>query len=220
MKNYNEKLLNSNLFKNIDSQDAQELISLLNPYTKHYQAGEIIFHPNQSISTIGLILHGLIHISKDDYWGNHTILAEFEAGDVFGEVYAISKLPLGNSVESITSSEILFMDIQNIINQTNLNGSINMFISNLVKELALKNLILFKKIDVLSQKSTRKKILAYLTQLSLESKLTTFEIPFNRQELADYLCVDRSALSNELSKLKQEDYIDFKKNLFTLKNTL
>lgn len=220
MKNYNEKLLNSNLFINIDSQDTQELISLLNPYIKHYQAGEIIFHPNQSISTIGLILHGLIHISKDDYWGNHTILAEFEAGDVFGEVYAISKLPLSNSVESITSSEILFMDIQNIINQTNLNGSINMFISNLVKELALKNLILFKKIDVLSQKSTRKKILAYLTQLSLESKLTTFEIPFNRQELADYLCVDRSALSNELSKLKQENYIDFKKNLFTLKNTL
>lgn len=217
MKNYEEKLLNSALFKNIDPQDAQELVTTLKPFTKHYLAGEMIFHPNQCISTIGLILEGSIHISKDDYWGNHTILAEFDTGDFFGEVYAITSIPLGNSVESITPSEILFMDLGKIIEDTTFLKAKNNFIANLVNELALKNLLLFKKIDVLSQKSTRKKILAYLTQLSLELQLTTFEIPFNRQALADYLCVDRSALSNELSKLRSEGYIDFKKNKFTLK---
>lgn len=214
----NENIVKSSLFRNMEHQDIQSLLDVLNPITKTYQQGEVIIHPNQKTTKIGLILEGFVHICKDDYWGNHTILAEFEPGDAFGEVYAITNTPLANSVESITPSTICFIELQKILHLSTSNHAHQLFTSNLINELAHKNLLLFKKIDILSQKSTRKKILAYLTQLSIESQQSTFQIPFNRQELADYLCVDRSALSNELSKLRNEDYIDFKKNKFTLKH--
>lgn len=217
MKTIEQLLMTMNLFKNINPNEILNILNQLNPHTKKYEQDTTIFHPGETNSLIGIVLKGSIQIYKDDYWGNRSILTELGYGELFGEVYALTNEILGVTVKTTAESEILFIDIKKILECSKLNNSYIQLVTNLLSEFAQKNLLLTRKIDILSKQSTREKVLTYLSAQSLKSRSSIFEIPFNRQELADYLCVDRSALSNELSKLKKANYIDFKKNKFILK---
>lgn len=171
-----------------------------------------------SIETIGIILEGNIQIIREDYFGNKNIIASLSAGDLFGEAFAFSNtrsIPV--SVECSSDCEVLFLDSRRIISPCEKVCAFhNTLIFNLVHILSIKNIKLNSKINLLTKPTTRDKVLDYLYQESKKQDSKNITINFNRQQLADFLSVNRSALSNELSKLKKDGIIDFNKNKFKL----
>lgn len=208
----------SPLFKNISPSDLPHLLKCLNSYEKIFHKNETIFLQGTSIHHIGLVLEGEVCIIKDDYWGNHTIISHLLPGEIFGEAYAcIPNALLDVSVEAAKTCRILFLDVQDILHACKHGCHFHhQLIQNLLAIVSYKNLTLNQKIDHVTKHSLREKTLAYLSFQAKQSASSSFDIPYNRQQLADYLCVDRSALSNELSKLQKEGIISFHKNHFTL----
>ena len=211
-------LTKCNLFENISYEDAQEMLRSLQAYTKNYQKREIVYHIGDKIQTIGIILAGSVHIERDDVWGNKTLLDRIGIGQVFAEAYACAQQePLMVNVVAAEKSEILFLNMSRVLQvcpQTC--GCHRKLIQNLLKVTACRNLSLTRKIFHTTPKTLRGKILSYLSDQALLQGKYEFKIPFNRQQMADYLGVDRSAMSNELWKMKREGLIDFEKNDFSL----
>ncbi len=206
------------LFKNISEKELPELLERLHASIRHFKKEEIIYHAGDLTTRIGAILTGRVHIIKEDFWGNRSILSEVPSGRIFSETYAVlTTTPLEVSVLAVQDTDILFLDIQAFLKFTDTGrGFHGQLFHNLLAVAANKNLILTRKLEYLAQKTTRDKLLAYLSAESLQQNSSSFEISFNRQQLADYLSVDRSAMSNELSKMQKEGLISFKKNHFTL----
>lgn len=218
MKKYYKIIQHSILFKNISDDKLEKVLNVLNCRKIKYQKNSLILKCGQSIDEIGLVLDGSVIITKEDFWGNSTIISQIYKSEIFGESYACTK---GSSltVNAIaeTDCEILFIKISDIISPPNSHKDINAELtSNLISLLSAKNLMLNSKIEYISQRKTRDKILSYLSDVAKIKDTVQFEIPFSRQQLADFLAVDRSALSAELSKLKREGIIDYTKNRFTL----
>lgn len=167
---------------------------------------------------MAMLLEGCIHIQKEDYWGNLSILSEISAGEIFGEVYAcLGNEKILNNAVAVRQSTVLFLDISRILticpSTCRFHGRL---IRNLLSVIASKNKILTQKLSHMSQRSTREKLLSYLSEQSLRTGCSSFDIPFNRQQLADFLSVDRSAMSNELCKMRDEGILAFDKNHFVL----
>lgn len=218
MKNFIPILEKTSLFSNIVPSDIEFMLNCLSAKVVYYKKDEFILHAGENITSLGMILKGNVLIQKEDFWGNRSIISEVSEGFTFAETYAfISTIPLEMSVIASTDCTILFLDVQKIIKTCSASCSFhNQLIQNLLSDVAKKNMILTKKIEHMSKKTIREKLLSYLSTESQKNNSASFKIPFNRQELADYLSVDRSALSNELSKLMNENIIKFKKNEFTL----
>ena len=161
---------------------------------------------------------GRLHIQKEDYWGNLNILNEIRPGEMFGEAYIVPNSgTLMNDVIAAEASTVLFFDMERILTVC---PSACPFHTRLVKNMFYtisdKNKSLVQKLSYMSQRSTREKLLAYLSDEAKRHNSSSFSIPFNRQQLADFLSVDRSAMSNELCKLRDEGMLDFHKSEFTL----
>lgn len=218
MKNRNEILASSKLFRQMNASEIDSILHCLSAVESTYKKGEYLLSTGDSLSSIGLVLSGSIHIIKEDYWGNRTILSELKAGEIFGEAFACaSPNSLSVNVVAISDCKILFLNVARLLSTC---SSVCVYhsrlIQNLLFTLAEKNIILAGKIEHLSQRKLRDKLLSYLSEQSKKQRSASFTIPFSRQELADYLCVDRSALSSELGKLKKEGFLDYRKNQFTL----
>ncbi|PNV63400.1 Crp/Fnr family transcriptional regulator [Clostridium sp. chh4-2] len=211
-------LKKSVLFYGIEGGEIEAMLNCLSAVKRTYEKGEFIWRNGDHISSMGLVLMGSVHVIEEDFWGNRTILAECPKGQMFGDAYACTpSVELGVSVVAAERAEILFLDVQKVITVcTSACEFHTRLIRNLLSVLADKNLMLTQKIKHMAKRSTREKLLSYLSEESLKQKNARFEIPFNRQQLADYLCVDRSAMSNELCKLKKEGVLDFQKNWFHL----
>ncbi len=206
------------LFHDLNRKDLISLLQCLSVSKKKFSQGEIIFLAGESIDRIGVILQGKITIVKEDLLGNRSILAEFGKGSIFGEAFAFSKnQKLSVTAISASESEVLFIDAKKIFTFCASACSYHSkLIENMLEIIANKNIILNEKIDVLSKRTIRNRLLSYLQIQSQKTGATHFSISFNRQELADYLCVDRSALSNELSKLHNEGFFSVSRNEFSL----
>ncbi|NLL04690.1 MAG: Crp/Fnr family transcriptional regulator [Clostridiaceae bacterium] len=218
MKNYFNVLSNSPLFAGIAETDLSSLLNCLSAKSATYAKDEYILSADNIIKDVGIVLSGSVNIIKEDFWGNRAILAKIHPGEMFGEAFAFSnvqKLPV--SVVTCERSEILFVDFRKI---TNTCSSACVFhtalIANILKILAYKNIMLTQKLEHIVKRTTREKLLSYLSEQAIKHGTNSFYIPFNRQELADYLSVDRSAMSNELCKLRDERIIEFSKNHFIL----
>lgn len=199
--------------------DIVSVLDCLAARQENYHKSQPIFTTGEEIRKIGVILSGSVQIVKDDVWGNRTILAKLSDGDLFGEAFCFSDKK-GISVNVIASEtcEILFIDYRKIITTCSASCTHhNKLIENMMKVLANKNIMLTEKMEILSKRSTKEKILSYLSYQAEKCDNSTFRIPFDRQELSDYLCVDRSALSKELSKLQDNGKFKFKRNYFELK---
>lgn len=218
LKNYFIIMKKSSLFAGIEENEIDAMIQCLSADIKKYKKDEFIFRQGDYIRSLGMVLKGRAHIVQEDFWGNRNILTQIEPGQIFAETYAcLNERELRVDVIAEEETEILFMDMQKVIGVcASACRFHSMLIRNLLNVLAGKNLMLTTKIGHVMQRSTRDKILSYLSEQSLSAHSSEFIIPFNRQELADYLSVDRSALSNELSKLSKEGIIDYKKNKFKL----
>lgn len=208
MKKYINTICKSPLFSNMQQDDILLMIKNINGHINLFKKGEYIIHTGDKIKEAGIVLNGNVCIEKNDYWGNTQILTQISPGNIFGETYAIfPKMPSGVNAYSVTDSTVLFI---------NINKLYGIAASNLIKVLANKNLVLTEKLEHISARTIRDKILSFLSSYSDKYQNSSFKIPYNRQQLADYLAVDRSALSRELSKLKSEKIIDFNKNNFAL----
>lgn len=218
MKNYYEILKSVSLFDGIKEEDYPSLLTCLSAKVKHYDKNQIVFMKGDDAEKVGIVLSGQAQVVKEDYYGNRSLLTNLEKGMLFGETFVcadIKKLPV--SVITTSESNILFIDyIKLSTSCTNACSFHNRMIQNMLKILAMKNLMLNQKIEFISRRTTKEKLLAYLSLEAEKAGGSQFTIPFNRQELADYLSVDRSAMSAELCKLRDEGIIRFHKNEFEL----
>lgn len=217
-KNLNQ-LKYSKLFNGITEAEIESMLKCLSATIRCYQKGDYVFRRGERISSVAILLEGSIHIQKEDFWGNLSILSEISQGEIFGEVYAC----LGNgemiyNAVSVKPCTVLFLDVNRVLTMCPsacpFHGRL---IRNLLSVVSSKNKMLTQKLEYMSQRTTREKLLSYLSEQSLRSGSPSFDIPFNRQQLADFLSVDRSAMSNELCKMRNEGILLFERNHFVLK---
>lgn len=218
----NEKYLDivsqTPLFSDVTHNEIQDLLTCMNSHVKKYNKNEFIFLAGDTPTGIGIILEGNAKIIKEDILGNRAIIGKLMQGDIFGEVFAcalVDQLPV--SVESETACSVLMLDYKKIITSCSSNCKFHtMLIKNMLQILAEKNMYLNNKNDILSSRSMRDKLLKFLETVAEEKNQVSFEIPYDRQELADFLSVNRSAMTRELLNMKEDGLINFSKNHFEL----
>ncbi len=213
-----EILKSANLFQGIEESDLPPLLSCLSAKTAHYDKGQTVFFGGESPKRFGVVLSGEVQIVQDDYYGNRSILARIGPGNLFGESFActeIGSLPVG--VIATADSELLFIDCRRLATPCAKACAFHgRLIQNMLNIVAMKNIALTQKIEFISKRTTREKLLAYLSAEAKRAGSGRFCIPFSRQELADYLSVERSAMSAELSRLRDDGMLTFHKNEFEL----
>lgn len=218
MEQYFGLLKDTGLFRGTTEAEIGSMLSCLAAVKKSYGKGEYIFRIGEMNNSVALLLEGKVHIQREDYWGNLSILNEIPSGELFGEVYAClgDEKMLYNAV-AVKDSIVLFIDVQKILTRCpSACGFHERLIRNLLTVIAAKSKILTQKLHHMSQRTTREKLLSYLSEQSMKEGCASFSIPFNRQQLADFLSVDRSAMSNELCKMRDEGMIEFHRNHFVL----
>ena len=161
----------------------------------------------------GVVLSGGVRVVREDFWGNRSILTTVEPGDLFAEAFACAGVPLAVRVEGVREGEGIFFPPENLMDPPPGGGALP---GRLLGLMARKNLMLNRKIGHLSQRTTRAKVLSYISHQAEAAGSSSFTIPLDRQELADYLSVDRSALSAQLGQLRREGVLDFSRSRFTL----
>ena len=208
-------LLRNTLFSNIKESEIQDVLNFLNASEHQYSEGETVFHSGTVINQIGIVLEGRIQIENTDFWGNKTILDSLGKGKVFAETYALTNVPLMVNITATQDSKILLLQTDNLGTGS---GDISQIITKNILAISMKkNRHLSQRIFHTSSKTIRGRPLSYLSsQVPRGTPNAEFDIPYNRQQLADYHEVDRSALSAELSKMKADGLIDYWKNHFKL----
>lgn len=217
MRKYIPELKNTKLFSEISGKDIEKMLSCLGGRVGRYEKGEYIFRIGERSESIAVLVKGSLHIQYDDYWGNRSILGNISVGEMFGEAYAISEnIVMMNDVVAIEESEIVFFDFKRIISScSNACPVHTKIIQNMFLAISEKNRKLVQKLSFMSKRTTREKLIAYLSDEARRHG-NSFTIPFNRQQLADYLSVDRSAMSKELCKMRDEGLIKFDRSCFRL----
>ena len=207
------------LFYGTPPQELKTMLNCLGAKQKRYARGEIIAHAGEPVQNMGLLLFGRVQIESDDLWGNKSVLDSIGPGLTFAETYAcVPGEPMMVSAVAAECLEVLFLNAMRILETCSLACEHHSrLIRNLLTLTAQKNLTLSRRIFYTSSKSIRGRLMSYLSDQASRFKSRAFTIPFNRQQLADYLSVDRSALSNELSKMRREGLLETDKNYFLLK---
>ena len=211
-------LASAPLFCGNTQQEIKDMLICLHAKERVYKKSEIIYRAGEQIRELGLVLSGSVSIEQDDLWGNRTILDRVEPGRVFAESYACAPgEALMVNVVALETTCVLFMDIQNILHVCSSACGYHLkLVHNLLSITAQKNLNLSRRSLHTAPKSIRGRVLSYLSVQALQQGGRDFQIPFNRQQLADYLNVERSALSAELSKMRQDGLLTFEKNHFVV----
>lgn len=215
-------LTNTPLFHGISENEISELLSCLGVKERKFKKDEIVFRAGSSISGIGLVESGSVNIVVNFYWGNSHIFGHIGKGQVFAESYAaIPGKELLCDVVTCEETEVLFLNMRNMLTTCQRGCSFHTrIIQNILRISAQKNLNLSSRMMHTASKSLRERLLSYLSEQALEHGSSHFTIPFDRQQLADYLAVDRSAMSNELSKMQKDGLITYHKSEFKLNDTV
>ena len=212
------KVRNTVIFNGMTDGEIEAALKGLKASEKKYEKGEAIFLAGDTTSRMGLVLSGSVTIESNDVWGNRMILSHVEEGGFFAETYGL----LGDEIMLVDvianeDSEILFLTVKNLTSKVSDEGTwVIKAVSNLLSISAQKNLMLSGRSFHTSPKTIRDRVMSYLNSLYIKQKSREIVIPFDRQQLADYLNVERTALSKELGKMKDDGLIDFQKNHFHL----
>lgn len=205
------------IFKGMSKKELAEIKIYGKSHQMFYDKGSIIYHIGDKVQDFGIVLKGSINIESIDLCGNRTILNHITTGGIFGENYALCCIPLHVNVVATHPSEILFINLHEFMTKKNAEKlCYKKILKNLLMIIASKNFNLSNRIFCTSPKTVRARVMTYLCSESVKYKTLEFSIPFNRQEMADYLNLDRSALSKELGKMRDEGIISFHKNHFKL----
>ena len=213
-----EFLSNTRLFRGTSPQEARQMLSCLAAVTRAYQKGETICRAGEQICAAGLVLRGSVTVESDDFWGNRSVLSRAAPGDIFGEAYAcLPEQPLLVSVVAAANCEVLFLDMARVLRVcSNACAHHGRIVQNLLALCAEKNLQLSQRMLHTAPKTIRARLLSCFHEMSQRAGSSHFSLPYDRQALADYLNVDRSAMCAELSKMKADGLIDYTKNAVTL----
>ena len=218
MKNFYEVIKQCQLFAGIKDSNLSSLLDCLMAVQRSYKKSEYVFSAGDTVESVGIVLSGSVHILQEDYWGNRTILANIPHGGLFGEAFScaeISSLPV--SVITVEKTELLLIDYKRIITTCSSTCIFHSeLIKNMVKLLAQKNIMLTQKMEIITHRTTRERLLAYLSTQAIKAGKSRFTIPFNRQQLADFLSVERSAMSAELSHMQADGLIRTNRSDFEL----
>lgn len=218
MKNYYSILERCPLFEGIAMGDLTGMLGCIGGRKLEISKGQPVFREGDPAIYVGMVLSGAVRLVREDYYGNRSILAHIGAGQLFGETYAcagVASLPV--SIVADEDSTVLLMDCRRITTTCSSACAFHSrIIFNLLRLVATKTLVYDQKIHITSKRTTREKLMAYLLDQAKLQGSKAFTIPFDRQELADYLEVERSGLSAEISKLRREGVLESEKNHFTL----
>lgn len=218
MKKYLDVLHICPLFKNIADDNLLRMLNCLGARVEFFDKKYTVFAEGNPAKFIGIVLSGSVQMTMTDFYGNRSIVAVSEQGEMFSEAFScaeVKNVPL--SVIASEPSEIMLIDVSHILHTCENNcGFHQQLIFNLMSNLAQKNIQFHQKLEIISKRSTREKLLAYLSFCEKKAGAQHFEIPFDRQELADFLGVERSGLSSEIGKLKKEGIINTDKNYFEI----
>ena len=219
MKEFVPVLKRTKLFFGVGDEDILTMLSCLGARLRTYKKGEYVLRQGEHLGDILVLAEGSLYIQKDDYWGNRTILGHIGAGEIFGEAYVAPESgALMNDVIAAQDSSVFFFDVKRVITTCSSACCFHtMVVQNLFFAISEKNRSLVRKLDHISRRTTREKLLAYLSEEAKKQNSADITIPFNRQQLADYLSVDRSAMSNELCKMRDDGLLEFEKNHFKLR---
>lgn len=206
------------LFRNISAKDIPAMLECLRAREQSFLKGQIIYQAGDCVNAMGMVLEGSVHIQRDDFWGNASILSTLQPGQMFAETYAcVPNQPLMVSVVADQPTSILFLETPRMLRIcSNSCGFHQQLVENLLMISAEKNLSLSRKIACTTAKTIRGRLLTYLSQQAAQHQSPSFSIPFNRQQLADYLNVERSALSNELGKMQRDGLLQVDGKCFVL----
>lgn len=203
------------LFRGVSDAEWKEMEEMNCLWETEYRKNKRICQMGNVIHELGVVTKGRVHIETVDPWGNKSILSEVGEGEVFAETYAFCEEPMMVEVSAAEDTNVLWLDVRWILINTG-SGWQEKIQKNMLQISLRKNLILSQRIFCTTPKTIRERVLTYLTAQSLKADGEIFEIPFNRQQMAEYLNLDRSALSKELGKMKQEGILDFHKNMFRI----
>lgn len=217
MKKYLELLKRVKLFRDIDEDNIESMLKCLGARTVNLNKSEYVLVAGNRVDQVGIVLEGQLHIVRDDMDGGRALIAMLDPGDFFAEALCcagVKESPV--SVVATTDAKVMLLSFRHILHTCSSSCLFHTkLIENMLQVIAQKNLQLQARMDFLSKKTIRRRLMSYFESVALKQG-RKFTIPFNREELADFLCIDRSALSRELGILKKEDIIDYKKNQFTL----
>lgn len=218
MEKYFNIMKKCSLFDGIEEKDLQGILVCLGARIVAYEKGETIVTEGDAAKYIGIVLSGSVQGTQVDYLGNRNIVANMEIAELFGESFACAgseTVPM--DVIAREKTEIMLIDCVRIINTCNNACEFHrQMIYNLMKIVATKNIVFHRKLEILSKRTTREKLMTYLMMEAKKNKCAGFEIPYNRQELADYLGVERSGLSSEIGKMCKDGVIRNRKKWFEI----
>jgi len=218
MKKYLSVFESCPLFDGIEAGQLTAMLSCLGAKVREYGKGEVIFAEGEPPVHVGVVLSGCAQIVREDFYGNRSIVASIEPGQLFGETFACAgaaRIPV--SVVAVEKSAVMLVDCRRItMTCSNACAFHSQMILNLLKVVAQKNMVLNRKIEVTSKRTTRDKLMTYLMGEAKKLGASEFTIPFDRQSLADYLGVERSALSVEIGKLRASGVLEAERSRFRL----
>lgn len=211
-------LFGTQLFRGIKEKDIQALLKCLGTREKKYKKGDIILAEGTCTEQLGIVLDGTVIVELGDIWGNNSVLSSIGPGGTFAEAYAcVPGEPLMVNVIADENTSVLFISVANILSVCQNNcGFHNTMIRNLLTLCASKNLQLSQRVLHTGSKSIRIRLMSFFSEYIKKTGSYSFDIPYNRQQMADYLNVDRSALSNELAKMKKDGILRYSKNHFDI----
>ena len=210
--------VHSPLFHGIKPEERNVMLGCIGYHIGAFKKGDVVAFEGDHLKHIGIIMKGSVDMVKEDLWGNKTMLVRMRKNELFGETFACGSDSL--SVVTFMVSEdakVLFMPFDRVMHSCTMACQFHhRLIENMVKIIADKNRDLMRKVDVVSKRTIREKLLAYLSIQAQMQNSRYFEISLGRVELAEYLCVDRSAMTRELAKMKEDGLIDYDKNCFRI----
>lgn len=218
MKQYLSVIKMAPIFSGINETEIESMLHCLEAISAQYQKGAYILRIGDTVDAVGLLLAGKALIIQEDFWGNRNIIAQIVPGQLFVEAFACAQGAVLNvSVVTESPCTVMFLNIKRILTTCPTTCSHHSrVIRNLLADLAGKNLRFNEKLTHMGQRTTREKLLSYLSAEAQRNNNSTFDLPFSRQQLADYLSVERSGLSAELSKMQEEGILTYRKNHITL----
>ncbi len=201
-------------FQGLSKEAVEKIVDSLSVGQMEYHKGQFLLQAGETVRAAGLVLSGEVHILREDFWGNRSLVTDIPQGYLFAETYAMLQMPAEMSVQAVCDTKVLYLQVHRIVNAED--PILVQFSHRLMQNFARRNLTLTRKITHITGRTTREKLLSYLSLQAQEAGSAMFSIPFNRQQLADYLAVERSAMSAELSRMKKDGLIDYHKNRFRL----
>lgn len=218
MKKFPVEMKNSPFFEGIEETEEEKVLKGLDAHEMTYDKENYILHCGEQVKEMGLLVSGGLLIVQEDFWGNRNLVAKIGPGDVFAETFAcMQRRNINVNVIAEEAADVLWLNVQNILNADGeTEGWKLVLLRNLLENMAEKNLRFNEKLTHMGKRNTREKLLSYLSAEAQNHGTSEFDIPFSRQQLADYLSVERSAMSTELGKLRDEGRLSFRKNHFCL----